>query len=383
MDIKLSIRNFVSRTYMALYSLTHPIEKKVLFDSFGGKQYSDNPRAISETLHDLYPDYKIVWIYSGKDEYQIIPEYVKIVPHGTAFYRELATAFCFVTNSGITSAIRKRKGQFFIQTWHGDRPLKKILHDVDPAKKLKIIDYKLTDLCVAGSEAGVSQYRSAFLYKGEILSVGTPRNDALVNITEAKQNKIKKKLGISQEKKILVYAPTYRDNNTKGQQVNVDLHETIRILEQKNEEWVCLIRAHSSASGLNYDYADQHFADVSGYPDMTDLLCIADILITDYSSCAGDLTTRNAMAILAIFDQEEYEKNCRGLVFNLEETGFFIARNQHELNDIIKNRNDIETARNCQTVNTFFGVTESGNSSAEVCKRIDSACKITKAKKGK
>lgn len=365
------IKKVLTRCYMKLYSAFHPIQKKVLFDSFGGKQYSDNPRAVSEKLHELYPDYQITWLLTADDQYNLVPDYVSIVRPGVALYREIATSCCFVTNAGITSGINKRENQLFIETWHGDRPLKKVLYAIQKPHKVDNDDYRVTDLCIAGSTAGVKQFREAFLYQGEVLCVGTPRNDRLVTCNTNQQNMLKQRLGLDAQCKVLLYAPTFRDNNRLNAKVMVNLKETIAELEGQGEKWVCLIRTHLSSSTMQYAYDKNKFLDVTSYPDMTDLLCITDILITDYSSCAGDLVVRNKMVILAIFDIDEYKSNCRDLVYDIDEIGFFVAHNQEELNSILRNRNDTDINISCRKVKEFFGIKESGKASEEICKRIN------------
>ena len=366
------IKKKLTRRYMKFYSAFHPIRKKVLFDSFGGRQYSDNPRAVSEKLHELYPDYQITWLLSADDQYNLVPDYVSTVRPGVALYNEMATSCCFVTNSGITSGINKRKNQFFVQTWHGDRPLKKILYAIENnPEKVDIVDRKVTDLCIAGSTAGVEQFREAFLYQGEVLCVGTPRNDKLVTCDANLQNMLKQRLGLDAQCKVLLYAPTFRDNNRLDAKVMVNLKETIAELEQQGEKWVCLIRTHLGSSTMQYAYDESKFLDVTSYPDMTDLLCITDILITDYSSCAGDLVVRNKMVILAVFDIDEYKSNCRDLVYDIDEIGFFVAHDQEELNSILRNRNDTDIENSCRKVKEFFGIKESGKASEEICKRIN------------
>ena len=124
--------------------------------------------------------------------------------NGRRFYRELATAVCFVSNAGISRTIRKRKKQFFIETWHGDRPIKKVLYDIDSfARNSSIWDDQVADLCIAGSDAGVRQYRSAFRYQGKILDCGTPRNDILLHCSEDMKEAIKGRIGIENRKRVL------------------------------------------------------------------------------------------------------------------------------------------------------------------------------------
>lgn len=369
------VKNSIYKLVTRAYGIFNPIEKKVVFSSFGGKQYSDNPRAISEMLHEMYPDFKIVWwLKDTNDKYGLIPEYVdKVIVNRMNIIKERATAFCVVTNEDIKGDVYKRKGQFYIQTWHGDLGFKKVLFDI-PSDKLpsnyKVYDEEVTDLCIAASDYGIKQYRSAFRYTGEILKVGMPRNDQLVNSDKDKEKETKARLGIPENANILIYAPTFRDNLNSKQKATIDLEKVINILNKKGEKWICLIRSHSSSLGISFDHGTESFFDVSDYPDMADLLGISDLLITDYSSCAGDFIRKRRGAILAVFDKDEYTKNCRELPFDFKEAGFITAETQEELDYIVENYSLHDYENNADAIMRYFNITETGKSAQEICKRI-------------
>ena len=149
--------------------------------------------------------------------------------------------------------------------------------------------------------------------------------------------------------------------------VNVDLKETLR---QLGEDWVGLVRAHPKSLGLDLDDSDK-LTDVSAYPDMSDLLMIADLLITDYSSSAGDFILRRKPVILAQFDKEEYENSIRELYVSCEEIGYFIAGNQEELNTLIRGMTAQKAEENCDKIMNYYGVQETGHSAEEVCRWIN------------
>lgn len=377
--MKKRIVNFACRSYFKFFSLFHPIEKKVVFSSFFGKQYSDNPRAISEKLHDKYPEYEIVWILDKQRvSLDCVPDYVRVVgknEKGHLEIKEIATSFCYVYNCELKPNIAKRKGQLFIQTWHGDLGFKKILYanDLSPLKE-KILDEKLTDLCISGSDYSIRMYREAFRYKGEILKVGTPRNDQLVNPDLNRSIIIREKLGISLTDKVLIYAPTFRDNIKGEQSVPIDLHKVLEVLNNStHENWICLVRSHLAASALELNYDNKLIINASSYFDMADLLSIADLLITDYSSCAGDIIRKNTGAILAAFDKKEYESTCRESWIDFENVGFITAHNQSELEKILQNTTQEEYEKNCKKICRYFNVVESGKAAETICDRIELA----------
>lgn len=370
----------VIKSMMFFFNTVFGIEKKIVFNSFGGKQYSDNPRAISEKMHELYPDYKIVWGCNNPklNPYGLRPNYVQPIRTKTLrWFYEIATSFCYVENDSFQPAYYKSPNQFWIQTWHGDRGFKKILYESIEAKGLKnfrpIVEDKVADLCIAGSKYGTEiYYRKSFRYNGEIMCVGSPRNDKLLRISLKDKISLKNSIGVDLDAKILLYAPTYRQGTKSDlQNSNVDLKEVLRVLQSKGEKWICFIRSHTESKGIDIETDGKSFLDVTDYPDMADLLCISDMLITDYSSCAEDFILVEKPIILTIFDIEEYVKNSRSFAFPIEKCGHIFAHNQDELIGILNTVSDREYAESCKKVMSFYEVNETGEASYCVCRRID------------
>lgn len=368
------MRNKVIKFIRYILAKIFKLKKQVFFDSFSGKQYSDSPRAISEKMHELYPDVKCVWVLNEnvQDKYEIIPEYVKIVKKKSfAYFREFACSFAYVTNEALATSMYKKKNQYFVQTWHGDRPLKKILHDAwrGEERPTPVMDTLYTDLCVAASDLGESVYRSAFRYKGEILKVGMPRNDKLVKADEEEKNEIKKRLGLNAQDKIVLFAPTFRQANDVIRGDNIDLKRIVEVLEKHGNNWKCLIRGHSSSANVVFDYNEQ-FINVSDYFDMADILLITDILISDYSSSPGDFVLCNKPALLALYDYDEYVSKHRELYYSIEDAGYITAYNNAELISIIENYSEMQYVDSCQKVKDYFGIVETGKSAEIVVNKI-------------
>ncbi len=369
MNIKGSLKKAMTSAGNSLALVgSHP-EKKIVFESFHGKQYSDNPRAISEAMHRLDPTIQLVWGVEDPEKLRPqVPEYVRLCQVDTpAYRRERATAAAYVRNEAMTEDLRKGKGQLYIQTWHGDRGIKRIVYDARAreARGTQVVDDALTDLFVVGSDYAEKRIQTAFAYHGETLKAGCPRNDCLVH--PAGGEKIREKLGIKPGQKLLLYAPTLR----KGHKVvegTLNLAETLAALQKRDgASWVGLMRAHPKSLGLRVQDGGD-VVDVSAYPDMSDLLMIADALITDYSSCAGDFLLRKKPLILAQFDLAQYNEEERSFYVDPAEAGFLIARSQAELGALLQNTTDRQFAENCERVLAFFGTRETG-SAAEACCR--------------
>lgn len=363
-------RNLI-RLKMMSYAVVHPQQKKIVFNSFNGKQYSDNPRAISEEMHLLYPEYEIVWhLLNDEDPYDIIPDYIRVVKEENDYQKEVLTAFCFVTNTEMKTLFYKRNKQLYIQTWHGDQRFKKILYEIGD-EDFRCFDDKLIDLCISSSEFGNESYRNALRYSGNILCKGSPRSELMLKMTSDRKNELKHQLGIG-SKKVLLYAPTFRDNLIDKQSTDFDFNMILANLQHyysRSDEWVCLLRAHPSSVGIS-SFTDS-VIDVSKYPDMTDILSITDFLITDYSSSVGDFALTGLPIILYVSDIDEYENKYRAFKVNPLNVGLKIARSQNQVIEVIKKTTPDEFRECDKSFLKRFQVNETCEETREICELIN------------
>jgi CDP-glycerol glycerophosphotransferase len=365
-----------------LHALLSQSPRKVVFCSFSGGSYSDNPKAISEHLHVMDPSVKQVWLFNNPEQKrQLVPSYINIAKRWSlrAIY-ELATARIWVFNDTQPYWAYKGKNQIYIQTWHGDRGFKKILNDCNPRSKTNQLPETTTcDLTLAGSGFGESIFRSAFRYNGQILMTGTPRNDKLVCLDQEKRAQIKNNLAFDPELKYILYAPTLRRKAThskENQEVQeFDMLEVLDALEHSTgQQWNMLVRAHSKVIGLGGIPKSKRIINVSSHEDMVDLLQIADILITDYSSSAGDFALTKRPLILFQDDRESYLENDRTFYFGLDSSPFWIARTQEELISILKDLPNRDSKANCEQILDFYKTQETGHASEDVCQFIMERC---------
>lgn len=354
--------------------------KKVVFYSFGGSSYSDNPKAISEEIHNLDPSLEIVWLFKNvKEKSSIIPNYViaKKMTDLRVLYH-LATAKIWVDNFPKPSWIYKSKKQFYIQTWHGDRGFKKILYDgrINKGRREPLIEEKICDYIITGSIYAEKRYRSAFNYKGKYMKTGIPKNDILF-AADKHSYSIKSKLGIDPNVKILLYAPTFRkiDNRTQNYfDIEIDLEKIIKILSERTGfNWQCLIRAHKNIKG--FSTAKIAHLDVTNYDDMAELLSITDFLITDYSSSATDFVVTDKPILLYHRDINEYTKSSREFNLDISKTGFLIAKSEDELYLTVGNMNLNAKERN-EKIRTFFEIYDDGNASFRIANNLIDILKI-------
>jgi CDP-glycerol glycerophosphotransferase len=318
------------KVFYAVARRVLPVDKKlILFESSIGKQYGDSPKNIYEELLKQDNGYKYVWVNNGNIRFND-PNTKKIERLSIAYYFYLAKAGYWVNNQNFPTYITKRPQTTYIQTWHGT-PLKKMLFDIETIQGrtddyLERV-YKATqnwDYLISPSEYATKAFRSAFRYTGEVLETGYPRNDIFYqNDIEDMAIKVKKQLNLPKGKKVILYAPTFRDNQTEKSNkfvfdVNMDLE---RLKETLGNEYILLLRMHvviSNELTIPEELEDFVF-NVSDYPDIQDLYLISDILMTDYSSVMFDFANTRRPILYYTYDLEDYRDNIRGFYIDFEE----------------------------------------------------------------
>lgn len=365
----------ILRAYMgACHALRGVDANKVYFSSFTGKLYNENPKYVCEALHEIAPDTRIVFRLDAQGMRQTdVPDYVGRVPRYSpkAFFH-MATARVVVKNAALLPYMRTWRDQYYIQLWHGDRGLKKICLDMENADPKKCIDRYYMNLGVCASDMGRDIYmRRAFGYTGELLECGYPKNDLLLKNPPETAAAVRKRLGIPPDTRVLLYAPTFRQRETgSAMRANFSLKRLQSALERATgAKWAMLTRGHMLNTGCESDGG----TDVSGYPDVTELLLITDMLITDYSSVAGDFLLMDRPIILYHADRAAYTGADRSLIFDPDKSPYRIAFDERELIEIACNFGD--AAENCRALREFYGTHESGHASRAVAERIVRALK--------
>ncbi|APH66414.1 CDP-glycerol glycerophosphotransferase family protein [Bacillus spizizenii] len=331
-------RSLLVRTYSVLFKIFALLprnNKLILFESYSGKQFSCNPRAIYEYLQenkDQY-DFKLIWsidkrYLSALDG--VDAAYIKRFSLKWIWY--MATAKYWITNSRLPLWIPKPKNTLYVQTWHGT-PLKKLANDMDEVhmpgtttekyKQNFLQEASKWDYLISPNAYSTEIFKRAFQFKKQILETGYPRNDILYSSNkESLIKKIKQELRISGDKKVILYAPTWRDNEFKkvGQykfKLQFDLEEMKREL---GDSVVILLRMHYLVSEkFNLGKYKEFVKDVSLYKDIRDLYLISDLLITDYSSVFFDYMNLKKPIVFFVYDLPAYRDSIRGFYFNFQQ----------------------------------------------------------------
>ncbi len=317
-----------------------PIEKRSILFCGHGRKYNDSPRAIYEYLvtHSGDESYACYWALDNPDEVSIPGKCIKVKADT---FRYLFTAMrCkyWITCVNIERGMRfKRKGNVYLNTWHGI-PVKKIGNDVGLRK-----DYNFShvDLLCVSSDYEIDIYKKALgVRDNSILRTGLPRNDCLYNISYEEIRRIKTNLGLPLDRRIILYAPTWRDSTDKGASyvlkppININLWR-----KELGEDYVVLFRTHPYTNELLGLEFDEFLRDYSSFENVNDLLKISDILISDYSAIIFDYSILGRPIVCFAYDYLEYQQT-RGLYLNIEEEmpgGVEIT--EYDVIDRIKNCN--------------------------------------------
>ncbi len=332
--MKALIRNAASRAAWVLCSLLPVKEDKVVFISFGGKGFGGNPKAVALALHELRPDLDLVWL--TKEPRHGLPDFIRPVPFGSfAAVRELSRAKVWVNDSR-GGERRKKKNQFYLQTWHGfaHKRIEAAAEQSLPESYIRQCrrDSSHIDLIVSGSRFMTEIYRRDFWYSGRIAEYGTPRNDVFFGSAEKTRQAVRRALSVPDERRLVLYAPTFRrDGSLDACRLSLSA-VTEACAHRFGGEWTALVRLHPNLADKSPELltGNGSAVDVTSYPDMQELLTAADVLITDYSSSMFDFALTGRPCFRFAADIESYLAD-RGFYFPPESLPFPLAANERAL----------------------------------------------------
>ena len=390
--IKKNMRNsklilFVYKHLFSILTLLPKNEKLIIFESFNGRQFSDNPRAIFEHLSDNGSNYRMVWAADRQFIHQFKGHDIEYaVRFSFKWLILMATAKYWVSNSRFPLWFRKSSRTVYLQTWHGT-PLKKLGADMDDIympdtnaetyKKEFLDEAKKWDYLVSPNPYSTDIFKRAFGFTHTMIESGYPRNDFLItrNTPESIQQ-IKEKSHLPQDKKIILYAPTWRDDESieKGK-YSFDLQLNLEKMQTEfGEDYIILLRMHyliaqnidtSPFKGFVYDF--------SYYEDIRDLYLISDLLITDYSSVFFDYAILNKPILFYVYDIDKYRDKLRGFYFDFESDspGPLVKTTE----DVVKSIRCVESKgflpdKKVQAFRKTFSSLEDGNASSRVVNEV-------------
>ena len=310
-----------------------PVQKNlVLFESFLGRGYSDNPKALYLTLQKQRPELQLVWIFAKEPNAAVkaaCPNWV--LRNSPKYYYLMARAQYWIFNTRQPLSLKKRRETMYLQTWHGT-PLKRLGLDMDEVhmpgtnteqyKKNFSAQAKEWNYLLSPNLYSSAIFKRAFDFRGLLLETGYPRNDLLYAPDRQQQAKqIKQSLRLPPGKKVILYAPTWRDDEfVKKGQYRFNLKLDLKQMQSRlGDDYIVLLRMHYLiAEHLDLTAFDGFAYDVSAYGDIAELYLISDLLITDYSSVFFDYAHLNRPMVFFTYDLEKYASVLRGFYFDFE-----------------------------------------------------------------
>ena len=357
------IKHIRGRINYLIYNIIFKTDAKlIIFESFMGRSYADSPKAIYENMVNdkKYGNYKFVWAFkkpNEKEKYFNNKNTILIKYKSKEYYKYYSKAKYWISNSRIPEYIKKRKDQVYIQTWHGT-PLKRLgfdikieggnaLNSVKEIQNKYLTDAKRYNFMISPSKFCTKKFISAFNLKSLkkediVIEEGYPRNDFLFKYTKKDVIKIKKELNIPLNKKVILYAPTWRDNqHTSGVGYTYRLGIDFDKLKAKlSKDYIILFRTHYFISNsFDFDKYKDFIYDVSDYDDINHLYVISDLLITDYSSVFFDYANLKRPMIFYMYDLDIYKNKLRDFYIDLPELPGPIVKKEK---DLIKEINNID-----------------------------------------
>jgi CDP-glycerol glycerophosphotransferase len=371
-------RMLQSRDYPSF--LRRPVRDLMVFDAYQGRQFSCNPRGIYEELRRQAPELEYLWVTA--DGQFTVPGARTVLVGSREHYAALAQASVIVGNFAQASWFSKRDDQTYVQCWHGT-PLRKLGHDAPalPYERIQGVDWMQHDvpqwdLLISQNPFSTPLFRQAFRYDGEVLESGYPRNDPLHRPSRDLARKVRARLGIPADKRVVMYAPTWRDDphsavGSRRFSLELDLDAARRSL---GDDHVMLLRTHHLVTDRSALSGHDGFViDVSAYSDITELHLITDVLLTDYSSAMFDFAGTGKPMVFFTYDLEQYRDQARGfyLDFETEAPGPLLATSD----EVISALRDIDqVARSHRGAYTAFVEKfcpyDDGHAAVRVVKRI-------------
>ena len=350
--------------------LWKPLKKnRIAIYSLKQHGYSCNLKYLTEYLREHHPEqFEMLWIVRHPEDLEALKKrgVPAVLLHDKAHFRFRMQAKFVVTNDEFYPVFFKRPGQIYVNTWHGAINYKKIgyegLEFTNPIQKLIYrMNNPCPDLFVSGSRSFTETASQSFGFpKGVFLESGLPRNDVLCGNRNALKMAVKKRLGIPAEKKVLLYAPTFRKGGF-GVGQELDERRLCQTLSQRfGGDWMVLLRQHYFVSQRQKDL-EGVLLDVSGHEDMQELIACADCLISDYSSCMWDfLLTGNPVFVYAP-DLASYTAEDRSFFIPVDQWPYPMAQSQEELDDVIRGFDPADFAEKTAAHRAAFGSHDQGH----------------------
>lgn len=389
-----TLRLLLKKMKYLKYKLQYKIDDKMIFfEVFDGRGYTCSPKAIYEKILTMkeFNDYKFIWAFKETEKHDIKKDkrLVIVKTNTKDYYKYISSSKYWIVNSIMDESISKKKGQIYVQCWHGT-PLKRLRYDIEvngsvlntikEIRKRNDRDASKFDYFISPSKYCTEKFISAFNLKklGKkdiIIEEGYPRNDSLFNRSKKNIASLKEKMGIPKDKKVICYLPTFRDNqHTSGVGYTYNLEIDFDSLKKKFfKDYIILFRPHYFiANKIDLSKYKNFVYNVASYDEINDIYLVSDLLITDYSSVFFDYANLKRPVLFYMYDFDDYKNNLRDFYISLDELPGPITKTQKELENCIKNidKVSLEYKEKYKNFNDKFTYLDDGSASERVIRTI-------------
>jgi CDP-glycerol glycerophosphotransferase len=365
--------------------------KTVVFESYAGSAYSCSPKALYEAMlrDHRFDGHTLIWAFRKPEAYAGVPALGRatIVRSGSREHlAAYARAAYWIVNSAAPAHVVPRDDQVYVQTWHGT-PLKRFGCD-DPvagaskrdvearARRWKLsgsrFTYFLSQSPFASEKLASAFGMDAAAAASVMLESGYPRNDFLHTFSASDVARIKAELGVPEGKRVVLYAPTWRDDQREpgvGYTLELGL-DFDRLRRELGDDHVVLFRAHFKiAQSFDFGRYEGFVHDVSGVDDVNELYVISDVLVTDYSSVFFDYGNLERPVVFYMYDLDHYADDLRGFYMDLDELPGPIVRSEDDLAGAVRSADDIPLERR-REFRERFAPLDDGHASERVLERV-------------
>lgn len=346
-NIKYKSFSFFFNLFKRLFK---PKNSNITFITIHKDHFRDNLGFVHEELKKRNPEFNYTFIY--KEEYSLgevnsLTSFLKKILELVRFYLfksyKMATShYIFLNDNFLPMAYMNfDQNNVVIQLWHGAGAFKKFglssTTDLDLIELERLIAKKL-DYVVVSSKKIAPFYEEAFgVNSNKILALGVPSTDYyfIEHDLNNLRRKFEKLYPESKNKKLILYAPTFRENKKLDENLIENLNIEL-FNKELGQNYILAIRLHPQVNNKE-SLNNKHILDLTDYPDSKELLLLADILITDYSSIMVEYALLNKPLIFYPFDYDYYVNKERGFYFDYNKVPGKIAINSSEIISIIKN----------------------------------------------
>lgn len=361
-----------------------PLKKnRILMYSFKQKGYSCNLKYLHEYIREHEDEnFEVIWIVNREEDYRLLKERGISVEwlHSKQHFRLRHQAKIIITNDEFYAGCIKRRGQIYVNTWHGGLNYKKIGYDgVAFAGWLQRHIFKMSnpqpDCFLAGSQSFLDSTSASFRFSEDVFyNTGLPRNDVLVNEEPKKREEKRRQYGLAKEDKVLLYAPTFRSGGVSPE-TQLDFGSLKEVLEERfGGDWHIFIRQHYFVEQGKIADERLWIKDVSGEEDMQELLLISDALLSDYSSCMWDFSFTNRPCFALAEDLERYDGEDRSFFVPPDRWPYPVSKTAEELYEKIKDFDDEDYGKKIEAHHREMGSFETGHSCEVVVEILKSMC---------